>query len=360
MQDFLPTPTNAPTLTPKIIVVTATPDSTETSIKPTQTHTPLPSPTNTPTATLIPTTTHTPGASLQNIQEVVQTFENHIGMVTSLAWSPDGKTLATGDGMAMIYFWDIETGYQVASIEAYPEGGGAGNILWSPVNNWIAASLPDYKVHVWDPDSREEILTTEEHLTRIESMDLSPDGSTIAAGDSTGILALWDANTGKYLSGIDGRDFFFSTNDLHWHPDGEHIAWGGLDGNVWLWDLEEEFDTLKKHTSSVYAIDFSPAGDQICSGDLDNMMYIWDVEEKEVAKTLEGHPGGVTSIAWSPDGQIIASSDAAGNILLWKAETGEIVRWLSHDGYVEEVAWSPDGRFLASAGDDGVVRVWGK
>ncbi|MFO7945079.1 MAG: hypothetical protein R6U51_12345 [Anaerolineales bacterium] len=106
---------------------------------------------------------------------------------------------------------------------------------------------------------------------------------------------------------------------LAWSPGGNTLAWGGLDGNVWLWDLEEEFDTLEKHTSSVYALDFSPNGDRLCSGDLDNMMYIWDVEEKEVIRKLERHPAGVTSIAWSPD-----------------------------------------GRYLASAGDDGVARVWGK
>ena len=368
LQSFLPTPTSPPSSTPHVLVITATPDPTETTahtptLFPTKTDAPAPTPTFTmmPSATLSPTLTNTPSASIQHIQKVVHAFENHVGMVTSLAWSPDGNTLVTGDGMAMIYLWDMETGYQISSIDAYAEGGGVDNLHWSAAENRLAASVLDYKVHLWDPDSGEEILSTDEHLTRIESMDLSPDGSSIAAGDSSGILAVWDIQTGEYLFGIDGREFFFSTNDLHWHPGGERLAWGGLDGNVWLWDLEEEFDTLEKHTSSVYALDFSPSGDRLCSGDLDNMIYIWDVEEKEVIGKFEGHSAGVTSIAWSPDGQIIATSDTAGNIFLWDPETGETIRRLtSHEGSVEEVAWSPDGRYLASAGDDGVARVWGE
>jgi len=132
---------------------------------------------------------------MQHIQEIVHEFENHIGAVTSIAWSPDGQTLVTGDGIAMVYLWDLETGYQIKSIEAYPEGGGAENIQWSPTDELIAVSVLDYKVHVWDLASDTEVFSTEEHPTRIISMDWSPDGSTIATGDDAGFLALMVANS---------------------------------------------------------------------------------------------------------------------------------------------------------------------
>ena len=300
-----------------------------------------------------------PGSS-QNISEVKYSFGNHIGVASSIAWSPDGTRLASGDGFASVYIWDLKTGYQMKSFSAYEEGGGVEGISWSPTDNLIAGSVLDYRVHFWNPDTGEELYSTEQHAARIISIAWSPDGTKVASGDDIGYLNIWDASSGDFIQGIDGREFFFSTNDLHWHPDGTHLAWGGLDGNVWVWDLDEDYVTLEGHEESIYALDFSPSGDRICSGSYDNRLIIWDVEEEEILFDVRGNPDAIDALAWSPDGKVIAAGDIAGNIYLWKAETGEVISWLySHDGWVYDLAWSPDGTMLASAGDDGVVRIWG-
>ncbi len=301
-----------------------------------------------------------PGSSANLINEVIYSFGNHIGVASSVAWSPDGARLASGDGFASVYIWDMETGYQIKSFSAYEEGGGVEGVSWSPTKNLIAGSVLDYKVHFWNPDTGEELYSTDPHPARIVSIAWSPDGTKVASGDDVGYLNIWDARNGKYIQGIDGREFFFSTNALHWHPEGTHLAWGGLDGNVWIWDLDDDYETLEGHKESIYALDFSPSGDRICSGSYDKRMIIWDVEEEEIIHDGKGHPAAIGTLAWSPDGEVIASGDNAGNIFLWKADTGEIIKMLfSHNGWVYDLAWSPDGTMLASAGDDGVVRVWG-
>ncbi len=346
--------TAPPTQTPYIVEITSTPEPTAAL---TNTSATLPTETAESSVTIV---TVEPDASSHQVNGVIYSFENHVGVATSLAWSPDGTRLATADGVSNIYIWDMETGYQIKSFSASEEGGGVEGLSWSPTENLIAGGALDYRIHFWNPDTGKELYSTEVHPARIVSIAWSPDGTMVASGDDVGILNIWDASNGDYIQGINGREFFFSTNALHWQPDGTHLAWGGLDANVWIWDLDDDFETLVGHEDSIYALDFSPSGDRICSGSCDNRMIIWDVATGEILFDDSSHPDAVNALAWNPDGQIIASGDTLGNIFLWKAETGEIIKMLkSHDGWIYALAWSPDGTLLASAGDDGVVRVWG-
>jgi WD40 repeat protein len=271
----------------------------------------------TPTATSsTPTSVNTmiPRGNSRNVQRVIKELKGHIGVVDSIAWSPAGSILATGDGISMARFWDPETWYQISSFEGYEEGGAFHSISWSPDGTRIAGALMDFSVGVWDVDT----------------------------GDR-----------GEYVTGYDGRNTFYSTNSLTWSPNGMYLAWGGLDDSVWIWDLDETFKTLKVQDQSVYAVAWSPDGKFIGSSGYSGGVYdtvtVWDVESEEIVLELEGHSNGVQSIAWSPDMNVIATSDGIGRIMLWEADTGLRIRILtSHDGWVYNIAWSPDGSTFVS------------
>ena len=275
----------------------------------------------------------------------IQIFSGRIDYVAAVAWSPDGKRIATGvdDGVRV---WDAVTGENVLSLK---HDHRVKSVAWSPDSSRIATSSTfDDGVWVWDAVTGENVLSLK-HVYRVESVAWSPDGKRIATGVDDGVR-VWDAVTGEKLLTLE-CDYVTA---VAWSSDSSRIATGSNDG-VRVWDAATGKELLSlKHDRGVKSVAWSSDSSRIATGSVDGV-WVWDAATGEELLSLE-HGNRVLSVAWSPDSSRIATG-SNGGVWVWDAVTGENVLSLKHDHWVESVAWSPDNSRIATGADDGVW-VW--
>jgi WD40 repeat protein len=264
------------------------------------------------------------------------TLPNHddqIDWILSVAFSPDGKTLAMG-GFNKITLWDVKTGRNVAMF------GG-----------------------IW----------------QVNSVAFSPDGKTLAAGDGDKTIKLWDMANAKppaTLSGVLvhlvlGTQSVKPTATLSGHqanafpvvysPDGKTLASGSEDCTVKLWNVTSGrcTATLTGHNKGIYALAFAPNGRTLASGSLDGTIKLWDIASEKSIATLMGHTGGVWGLGFSPDSKTLVSGSEDKSIRMWDISTRKNIHILNgHTDWVFSAFYSPDGRTLVSGSRDGTVKLW--
>ncbi|CAE6405433.1 unnamed protein product, partial [Rhizoctonia solani] len=248
--------------------------------------------------------------------------EGHTNSVFSVAFSPDGKSVASGSYMN-IRIWDAQSP--------------------SPIG---------------------EPLTG--HSNCVNSVSYSPLGHVIASGSHDDSIRLWDVNTRRQLGVIrNGEDTFYS---VAFSPDAKLLASGcgnyrGSDV-VQLWDVQNmtaAANPFKGHTNPVWSARFSPDGTRIVSGSHDSTIRIWDVERgTTVVGPLEGHTDVVRLVDFSPDGSQMVSCSHDGTVRLWDSRDGRLIGnpYEGHAARVNCVAFSPRGTYVASAGNDKTIRIW--
>ncbi len=289
-------------------------------------------------------------------------LRDHSSEVWSVAWSPDGKYIASGSKDETVRVWDAATGKLLRTLEGHTDSVNA--VAWSPDSKYIASGSSDKTVRVWDAATGKLLRTLEGHNWSVLSVAWSPDGKYIASGSSDEIVRVWDATTGSLLRTLEGHKNWVSS--VAWSPDGTKIASGSLDETVKVWNVTTDrlLMTLKNHTDCVNAVAWSPDSKYIASGSSDYAVRVWNATTGKLLRTLEGHTAYVSSVTWSPDGKYIASGSGDNTVRVWNAATGILLMPLEgHSSPVRSVAWSPDGKYIASGsgelhGKDYTVRIW--
>jgi WD40 repeat protein len=281
----------------------------------------------------------------------LQTLKGHNDSVGSVAFSPDGKTIATGSQDKTVKLWNLE-GKELQTLKGHSDS--VRSIAFSPDGKTIASGSKDKTVKLWNLEGK-ELQTFKGHSDRVASVAFSPDGKTIATGIEDKTAKLWNLE-GKELQTFKGHSYIVSS--VAFSPDGKTIATGSWDNTVKLWNLEgKELQTLKGHSDSVISVAFSPDGKTIATGSWDNTVKLWNLEGKEL-QSFKGHSDRVRSIAFSPDGKTIASGSDDYTVKLWNLEEKEPQIFKGHSDSVWSVAFSPDGKTIATGSGDKTVKLW--
>jgi WD40 repeat protein/serine/threonine protein kinase len=318
------------------------------------------------------------------------------GAVQSVAFSPDGKRLATGSSFRVANtfllggeakVWDAESGKELLSLEGHDRA--VTSVAFSPDGKLLATASLDNTVKVWDAQTGKELRALKGHtgLTGVNCVAFSPDGKRLASSTGplpTGETKVWDTQTGKELFNLKGAN-----GSVAFSPDGERLAGSSLDAvTVWNSQTGEELLSIKNIDGGLNGVAFSPDGKRLAAAS-NNLRHngdpnqrgavkIWDAQTGKELVTLMAHPGSRgAAVAFSPDGKHLAT--AGGSVKVWDAQAYqnplifkvgvEFSPFANGRAKANSnvccVVFSPDGKLLATADDqtqsltrEGKVAIW--
>ncbi len=286
-----------------------------------------------------------------------QILRGHSNLVWTVAFSPDGQTLASGGADQTIRLWDVNTGQAIAILHGHTNW--IWSVTFSPNGQTLASGSADQTVRLWHVQTGETLRILEGHTGAVLAVAFSPDGITLVSGGEDQAVRLWDVKRGPGRTLQTESQAVFA---LAFNPGGEILASGGEDQTIRLWNVQTGhlLHAWHGHTHSISSLAFSPNGQILISGSYDQTIRLWEVSQgDQLLRTLQGHSQAIRSIALSPDGTTLASGSYDQTVRLWDIRTGYILHMLQ--GYIQQVlsvAFSPDGKTLASASADQFVRLW--
>jgi WD40 repeat protein len=275
-----------------------------------------------------------------------------------LAFSPDGKTMATVSGNLM-HFWDVTTGKALTAEEGHT--WGVAGVACSPDGKRVVTAGGDGTVRVWDAATARELHRYRHNREGSACVAISPDGRTLAAG-SHNLVVRWELATGKALPPLPAGEGWIQC--LAFSPDGKLLAGGGIDPLVRFWDPRTGEESKRSLTvpDHVRGLPFSPDGGTLAVvAGVGDSVLLADVNGLLPERWLKGPKRDLFCVAFSPDGRTVAAGNNEGIVCVWETCTGqELYHFQAHQNLVHEVALSPDGLILASGGqeDEGLVHLW--
>jgi len=282
------------------------------------------------------------------------TLRGHAGGILAVAFSPDNMMLASASSDNTIKLWDITSRVEIRTLKGHT--GAVHFVKFTPDGQTlVSASLGEAKF--WDVGTRRELRTLTRRSDEFSCVALSGDGRTLASGGNTGIIELWDSTSGKELAAF---GTYVRIGELEFSRDGRMLAGGTFDGTIKLWNAATgaEMGSFKlEHVAAVATlVAFSPDGNTLLSAGLTDGIRFWDTASGHQRRAINEQ--GILAVAFSPDGRILASLNFDHTVRLWDPTTGTQLRPLTgHADTIHFVALNPDGMALAIASGDNTIKV---
>ncbi|MDX3538831.1 trypsin-like peptidase domain-containing protein [Streptomyces sp. MB09-01] len=301
-------------------------------------------------------------ASLQTVAALpgYQRFLGHTAAVKAVAFSPDGKTLATGsyDGTARL--WEMPTGSHPKALKGHTDvATSVTSVAFSPDGKTLATGISNGSILLWNVTSGTLAKELKGHTDVVNSVTFSPDGKILASGSNDTTIRVWNMPSRTYLYSLTGHTDV--VNSVTFSPDGKILASGSNDTTIRVWNMPSRtcLYSLTGETGSVHSVAFDPDGKILASGTADSLIVLWNMPSGTYRKVLKTDSDEVVSVAFSPDGKSLASGNTEHTALLWDVETGAIrMTLLGHNDWVFAVAFSSDRKTLATGSRDQTFRLW--
>lgn len=283
-------------------------------------------------------------ATGKEIYRLDATKGGHTDTVTGVAFSPDGRILASSSIDATIILWDVQTGTIIRRLHGHQDWVNRvvftpdGRSLVSGSGNFLITAIPipglstrDASVRLWDVATGQEIRRFDVgeggHANPIMGLAVSADGTRVAAGDTNGLIIVWDGVTGKEICRMKSPGDWVS--GLSFTPDGSALL-----------------SALGKPSTGG-------------NGASSTLMVMWNAQTGQKVREFVGHTNVVTSVAVSPDGRTALTGSADYTLRLWDLQSGlELQRFTGHSGWIFDVKFTPDGQRAVSVSTDTTARVW--
>jgi len=289
--------------------------------------------------------------------KLVTTLRGHGDDITEVAWSPDGRMLASASSDLTMRLWSPETGQQLRVMRAASE---VNSVAWSPDGRVIATGGKDGKIRLWDVEGTllRELVG---HTTVVFRVAYSPDGKTLASSAADSTIRLW--NTRTYESQRTIRVSSGFAQSIVWARDGRSLAYSSTDGAIRIWsaDSEQTVKTLRDGTDSCYSISWSPDGRDIAAAMENRTIRIWNPDTSRQKTVLQGDTEAVTFVTYSSDGNFLASKSFDGTTRVWRTDTWEPAGILEEadNNIYATVAFHPTMLLLVTQSmDSKVLRIW--
>lgn len=284
------------------------------------------------------------------------TLRGHTQPVGSVSFSPDSTRFATASFDKTIKLWDTQTHQEISTFTGHT--GLVASVAFSPDGKQLVSASDDTTVKLWDVESGRPTLTLAGHKGEVGSAVFSPDGTRVVSCSVDRTIKVWNAQNGQEITTITCDDGLVI--NVAFSPDGRHLASASQDTiKLWHGQTYNEIRTLTGHTQYVHNIAFSPDGTRLASAGRDKTIRLWDVKSGQTITSMSGHTEWVNGIAFSPDGARLASASFDKTVKLWDARSGQQQPDLAgHTGTVYAVDISRDGAVIASTSEDKTIRLW--
>ncbi|KEP46121.1 tyrosine kinase catalytic domain protein [Rhizoctonia solani 123E] len=294
--------------------------------------------------------------------------KGHTNGVTSVAYSPDGKSVVSGSWDKTIRIWDAQS----PSPTGEPLTGHSRliySVSYSPFGNIIASGSSDKTICLWDVNTRRRLGEPIKGDHTFYSVAFSPNTKLIASGcggslsssPSGNSVQLWDVqNMTAATNPFKGHAYVVGS--VQFSPDGTRVVSGSNDNTIRVWDIEHGTTVvgpLEGHTDLVFSVTVSPGGSQIVSCSQDKTIRLWDTRSGgTIGNPYEGHTYGVQSVVFSPRGTYVASGSTDKTVRVWDIRTGRQVQlYEGHSSIIYSVVFSPCGQYIASGSNDKKVII---
>jgi WD40 repeat protein len=286
-------------------------------------------------------------------------LQGYTGVVYGLAFSPDGRLIATACADGGVRLHEAATGKLVRTLEK--SEGPVRAVAFSPDGKTLVSGGADSLIRVWETDTGKPMQKLTGHTADVVALAFSPDGRWFASGSEDYTAMVWDLEGKEPPRALGGR--WKPVVDVAFRPDGKRLATAALDGTVKLWDLSGgPQQTLCRHSTGIVSVAFSARGGQIITAGLDGTVQVWDEASGKEVLSLRGNRG---TASYNRQGTRIAAV-AGGHIKLWDVGSQqEILALRGPDGYQPtRTVFSPDGLRLAAAWEkpgksgQGEVRIY--